>query len=195
MGKRRQNIDKLTDDQLLWLYVDTRSKAHLGELYTRYLPYIYGLFLKYTQDREQSKSAVINFYEALPQLLISEAQSIKDFEGWMRAKSFQYIKGIATKKQLTAAEKDGVVMHPATKKLLLDLDENSEELLESFEKYADDLTAPQKNSIELFFGKNMSFIDIADQTGYLNQDVRVYIEKGLEVWATKMNEEAKKGSK
>ena len=55
----------LEDKALLDAYRSTGDLEILGELYSRYMPLVYGLCLKYLQNREDARDAVMQIFEKL----------------------------------------------------------------------------------------------------------------------------------
>ena len=54
-----------TDEELLLQFKHTGSLDTLGELYSRYMHLVYGVSLKYFENREEAKDAVMQIFEKL----------------------------------------------------------------------------------------------------------------------------------
>ncbi|MDR0756828.1 MAG: hypothetical protein LBF85_03175 [Tannerella sp.] len=52
-----------TDEELLLRYRTTMRMDCPGRLYDRYIPHVYGLCLKYLQDEEDARDAVMQLFE------------------------------------------------------------------------------------------------------------------------------------
>ena len=61
----KKNIDSNSDSELLQKYLETGNLEILGELYNQYIHLVYGVCLKYLNDREESKDAVNKIFENL----------------------------------------------------------------------------------------------------------------------------------
>ena len=64
MGKKLSYM-QWSDDELLKEFTQTANQEVLGQLYSRYIPLVYGLCLKYLQQVEDAEDAVIDIYEEL----------------------------------------------------------------------------------------------------------------------------------
>ena len=70
-----------TDEELLLQFKNSGSLDSLGELYSRYMHLVYGVALKYFQDREEAKDAVMQIFEKL----ISDLpdHEVRTFKSWL----------------------------------------------------------------------------------------------------------------
>ncbi|MCH5688319.1 hypothetical protein LWM68_31095 [Niabella sp. W65] len=59
------SLKEATDDQLLGRFKQTGDQQALAELYLRYSELLYGVCLKYLEDAEEAKDAVMNIYQEL----------------------------------------------------------------------------------------------------------------------------------
>ena len=69
------------DARLLQLYANTGDLKHLGDLYDRYTHLVYGVCLKYLQDEEASKDAVMQVFEKLVGSL--RDAEVQYFKSWL----------------------------------------------------------------------------------------------------------------
>ena len=76
-----KNRDSLSDSDMLQRYIETGNLEVLGEVYSQYLHLVYGVCLKYLNNRDESKDAVNKIFE----LLITEIPKfeIKNFRSWL----------------------------------------------------------------------------------------------------------------
>jgi RNA polymerase sigma-70 factor (ECF subfamily) len=70
-----------SDDELLKQFVATAEQELLGQLYSRYIPLLYGICLKYLQQVEDAEDAVINIYEELSQKIHN--YQVDNFRTWI----------------------------------------------------------------------------------------------------------------
>src|SRR3954467_2870452 len=73
--------DVTGDDDLLQSYRQSGDLAVLGQLYEKYMPLVYGVCLKYLQDEEQSKDAVMQIFEEL--IVKVTRHEVKQFRPWL----------------------------------------------------------------------------------------------------------------
>ncbi len=170
----KKKPDEADDESLLQSYADTGNLDLLGQLYQKYMPLVYGVCLKYLQDEEQSKDAVMQIFEEL--IVKVNRQEIQQFKSWLYVliRNFCLMQLRSSKKMETVSLDELVefpfVLHP-------DGEEN-EERLKAFEACMQQLTLPQQQSINLFYIKEKCYREVAEQTGYTLNEVKSYIQNG-----------------
>ena len=165
-----------SDEDLLVLYTQTNQSDYFGELYSRYIPLVYGLCLKHFQQAEKAEDVTMELFEIL--LTKVSDYEIKNFKTWIYSVAKNHCLQLLRKKENTifvdfSAEimESDVVLHL--------LEENgSEEEIAALNCCLEKLPKPQKTSITMFFMEEMSYADIADQTGYLLKTVKSHIQNG-----------------
>lgn len=173
----KRNISKLSDEELLSYYVKSGDTEYFGELYNRYIPLLYGLCLKYLNDEDRAQEAVMQLFEDLiPKLSQYE---IKAFKPWL----YQVAKNHCL--QLLRKENKEIpldytinVMESEEFLHLLSEEESSEEQLKALHHCMEKLPEEQRTSITRFFLEEMSYADIAEQTGFSLNNVKSYIQNG-----------------
>ncbi|RKR85504.1 RNA polymerase sigma-70 factor (ECF subfamily) [Mucilaginibacter gracilis] len=169
-----QKTDKATDEALLKRYRDSGDLAVLAELFKPYSSMVYYVCLRYLQDGEQSKDAVMQIFEEL----ISKVnkQEIKQFASWLYVLSRNYCL-----MQLRSAKKMQYTTIDDFMELPIDLHqdvENKEKQLTALELCMEKLPPAQKQSINLFFMNEKCYKEITEITGYTLNDVKSYIQNG-----------------
>ncbi|MCJ8210482.1 sigma-70 family RNA polymerase sigma factor [Mucilaginibacter sp. RS28] len=163
-----------TDEQLLQQYRETGELDILGRLYEQYMPLVYGVCLKYLQDEEQSKDAVMQIFEEL--IVKVTRHEVKQFRGWLYVLSRNYclmqLRG--EKKYETVAIDDvmesAFVLHPDT--------DDKEEYLNALQRCMEKLNEAQRQSVELFYLREQCYKEIAEKTGYTLNEVKSFIQNG-----------------
>ena len=176
MKIKNQKLTLATDDELLSLYRTTGDSEYFGELYGRYIPLVYGLCLKYLQHAERAQDAVMQLYEDLSPKL--NRYDIKVFRTWLYS--------VAKNHCLQELRKgkheifvDFEVQNMESDMILHLFDEGQdEERFEALQKCMEQLPEPQRVSISKFFMEEMSYVDIADDTGYHLKSVKSHIQNG-----------------
>ncbi|MBS7566197.1 sigma-70 family RNA polymerase sigma factor [Mucilaginibacter sp. Bleaf8] len=161
------------DEDLLQRYRQTGDLAVLGQLYERYMPLVYGVCLKYLQNEEQSKDAVMQIFEEL--IVKVTRHEVKQFKSWLYvlARNFCLMQLRAGKKMETLSI-DEVMEFP----FVLHPDDNNELQLQGLERCMQKLTAPQQQSIDLFYLREKCYKEVAEITGYTLNEVKSYIQNG-----------------
>ena len=164
---------QLSDRELLDKYRSSDDLQMLGVLYQRYMHLVYGVCLKYLKDTEESKDAVMEIFEKL--ITAVNKQPIENFKSWLY---------VVTKNHCLMALRQ----HQKTQ----DLQENARAIMEIVEdphhngeaneaQIAEallNLPEHQKKCIELFYYQNLSYQEIARETGYELKKVKSYIQNG-----------------
>ena len=162
------------DPVLLEEYRSTGELKILGALYARYMSLVYGVCLKYLQNREDAADAVMQIFEKL--ITEVDRHEIQNFRSWLYVLSKNFClmqlrsdRSRERKMNLWANEQKEEVreekekeesmefspeLHPIDEE---DRDEHSA-LLECIEKLKDE----QKDCIRLFYYQNWSYRQIAE---------------------------------
>lgn len=170
------SISQKTDEQLLAAYKSTADMEALSALFQRYMDLIYGVCLKYLEDKEQAKDAVLDIFEELVNKLLKH--DVANFKGWLYqlAKNHCLMKLRAGKK-FTKVSSDPQLMQNS-ELLHLDTEPNREESLKYLELCLQTLQEEQKITIELFYLQKKCYNEIVEQTGLDWNKVRSLIQNG-----------------
>ncbi len=167
----------LSDEELLSQYREQSDMSALGQLYDRYLELIYGVCLKYLKDEAKAEDAVMQIFEELTQKV--QKHEIQQFRSWVYvlAKNFCLMQLRKGKKQINVSfENDFMHSDP----LLHPIDEEHEEdeREHHLAQCLAQLTAEQKQCIDLFYYQDKSYKEIpalkAEEVGR----IRSYIQNG-----------------
>lgn len=165
-----------TDAQLLELFLQTEHSAYLGDLYNRYIPLVYGLCLKYLKAADAAEDAVMQIFEVL--LNKVGRFEIKEFRTWLYSVAKNHCLQLLRKtKREISTDFGAVVMESADEMHLFDREEG-ERKLSALEKCMEQLPAPQRESVRLFFLKEKSYAEVAELTNYHLKSVKSYIQNG-----------------
>ena len=171
---RPRKPDNADDEQLLCSYQQSGDLAILGRLYEKQVPLVYGVCLKYLQDEEMSKDAVMGIFEELAVKV--KQHEIKQFRSWLYVLSRNYcLMQLRAGKKMETVNLDDVMEfsafpHPDS--------DNREEAMIALERCIDKLPAAQKQSIGLFYLKEQCYKEIASVTGFTLNEVKSYIQNG-----------------
>ncbi len=167
----------LSDEELLSQYREQSDMSALGQLYDRYLELIYGVCLKYLKDEAKAEDAVMQIFEELTQKV--QKHEIKQFRSWVYvlAKNFCLMQLRKEKKQINVSfESDFMHSDP----LLHPIDEAHEEdeREHHLARCLAQLTAEQKQCIDLFYYQDKSYKEIAALKKEEVGRIRSYIQNG-----------------
>jgi RNA polymerase sigma-70 factor (ECF subfamily) len=168
-----------SDEELLLLYRRTGQLEQLGELYSRYMPLVYGVSLKYLQDREEAMDSVMQIFEKLVAEL--PRHQVKSFKSWLyvitknhclmtlRAKKTDSKRKEEIKRAQDFMESDDE-MHP------LDRDDPVPE--KALKECIGELKEEQRKCIELFYFQEHCYKEISEQLRMEEKKVKSHLQNG-----------------
>ena len=175
MKNKHKIVDK-SNDELLELFIEGGDIAFFGELYRRYIPKLYGLCLKYLNDQEAARDAVMDIYSALPEKVRN--YEIKSFNAWLYSVAKNHcLQTLRKDKQTIFVKIEDAFVENEDFFTQIDKLQSIEEIA-ALEYCITTLNMEQKKSIELFFLEEKSYLDIVDITGYELNKVKSYIQNG-----------------
>ena len=168
----------LTDNELVKQYKATADKQLVGELYKRYTHLVLGMCIFYFKDKDVAKDIVLQIFEKLFEEL--KKREVENFKGWLTFVVRNYC--ISELRKMQAQLNRDLEYQYEVKMQSVEVDkeeaEEEEQKLEQLEKALETLNPFQKKCIELFYLKNMSYIQIVELTGYSVNEVKSYIQNG-----------------
>lgn len=177
----RKSTNERSDEELLEAYRSSGDKALVGILYTRYAHLVFGLCLNYFRDKELARDAVLQLFEKLFDSL--KRTKPEHFKTWLTYVARNHCIS-ELRKQQVQRERNEKFLREEEAPLSAPSDELHEELLlkeeklKRLEKAVMSLGDEQRTCIELFYFKDKSYKDIADLTGYTENQVKSYIQNG-----------------
>ena len=174
--KIKINHTSLSDEELLQIAQTAESQDALGQLYTRYVPLVYGLCLKYLQRQEDAEDAVMQIYEEISMKI--KKYSIANFRTWLYSVAKNHCLQLLRKSSFVFTEEFNpqvVESEPFLHLLDSEQDENREKALNYCIGI---LPKEQKMCIHHFFFDEHSYADIVALTGYALNQVKSYIQNG-----------------
>jgi len=163
-----------SDESLLKDYQSSGDQSHLAALYMRYTDLVFGVCLKYLNDEEEAKDAVMGIFEELIDKV--KQHDIKQFRSWLYVVTRNYclMQLRSGKKTETVNLDDFMEFTP----VLHHDDDNREAAMTALERCIDKLPTAQKQSIGLFYLKEQCYKEITVVTGFSLNEVKSYIQNG-----------------
>lgn len=174
------SINDLTDAELVARYRQSADKQVLGILFKRYTHLVFGVSMKYLKDEDDSKDAVMQIFEKL--ITDLKKYPVENFKSWLHTVTKNYcLMQLRSRKgkqfqpwpendnNLEIVESSGA-LHPDS--------EDKEQRLSLMEKGIQALNEEQRKCVELFYLKELSYQEVADQTGYSMLQVKSFIQNG-----------------
>ena len=159
-------------------YRSTGDLEILGELYSRYMPLVYGLCLKYLQNREDAMDAVMQVFEKL--ITEIERHEVQNFKSWLYvlSKNFCLMKIRSEKSEdrklgLWVKEQEDYVEFSAQ---LHPIDEEGMGEHSALSDCIKKLKAEQKECVELFYFQKWSYRQIAEILHFDERKVKSYLQ-------------------
>ena len=174
--KNKHKIAAISNDDLLQLFIEGGDIAYFGELYRRYIPLLYGLCLKYLNDKEAAHDAVMDIYSNLPEKVIH--YEIINFNSWLYSVAKNHCLQVQRKDKQTIFVKieDAYVEN---EDFFTQIDKaQTQEEISALEYCITTLNEEQQKSIQLFFYEEKSYLDIVEITGFELSKVKSYIQNG-----------------
>jgi RNA polymerase sigma-70 factor, ECF subfamily len=174
--KNKDKISDWTDEKLLQAFSESGDVAFFGELYRRYIPKVYGLCLKYLNNQETARDAVMDIFAILVEKV--PHYEIKNFNTWLYSVAKNHCLHVIRKEKQTnfVNIEDAFVENEAI--FTLTDKPQSEEEREALEYCLETLSDEQRVSLNYFFYEDKSYADIVDLTGFALSKVKSYIQNG-----------------
>lgn len=164
----------MSDAELVALYHRDGDVQVLGTLYQRYMELIYGVCLKYLNDAEESKDAVMRIYEELVEKL--RKHEVEHFKSWLYTLARNHcLMQLRRQKGKIPVEITEPVMQNSDLWHQEDVLQK-EEQLSTMEDCMQQLITEQKRCVELFYLQGKCYNEICEETGYDWNKVRSYIQ-------------------
>jgi RNA polymerase sigma factor (sigma-70 family) len=178
MSFSTSSYSHLSDNALVQQYKVCADKQLIGELYKRYAHLVLGMCIHYFKDKDVAKDTVIQIFEKL--FIELKKREVENFKGWLtfvvRNHCISELRKIQT--QLNRDQEYHYEVKLQSVETDKDLVEAEAQKIEKLEKALETLNPFQKKCIEMFYLKNMSYIQIVEMTGYSVNEVKSYIQNG-----------------
>lgn len=173
-GKRNQPGEERSDEQLIASYLETGNKDLIGILFERYTPLVYGLCLRYLDDNEQCKDAVMEIFESLFEKLA--VHNVECFKNWLYSVARNHCLMVLRKtagqermRQKAAGTQETYVLQPEHTTV------DADALLHGA---VAQLATEQRLCLSLLYLEDKSYRDISEATGYSLNQVKSYVQNG-----------------
>ncbi len=181
MNNDKENISAFSDLSLIDLYKKDGDKQIVGELYKRYTRFVFSICMKYLKDEESSKDAVMQIFEKL--FVDLRKHEVSNFKSWLHSVTKNHcLHIIRDSKYQNQKLKDFSNSEEEVMENQLFLYQDSVNVLEDrvveLERELGNLSKEQRVCVELFYLKDKSYQEIADETGYSLNQVKSYIQNG-----------------
>jgi len=168
-----------SDEELLRRFQNSGQLDPLGELYSRYMHLVYGVALKYLNNREEAQDAVMQIFEKL----ISDlpGQEVRTFKSWLYVISKNYCLMQIRSRKSADGRLEGYKIEQEfmeSEQALHPIDKEEHSLEEALKECIEQLKAEQKQCIELFYYQKQCYQEIAEELGMNEKKVKSYLQNG-----------------
>lgn len=166
----------LSDQELIAKFRSTGDLSLVSDLFGRYTTMMYGVCVKYLRDRDDSRDAVMQLFERLPNAL--KAHEIANFKSWLYVTTRNHcLMQIRAKRGRKTEEIDDQVVE---NDFLMHLEGVSEleNDLAKLERCIGQLAGEQQTCVRMFFLEEKCYKDIATITGFDLNKVKSHIQNG-----------------
>ena len=164
------------DADLVKQYQQQQNQQILAELYLRYADLVYGVCMKYLEDQEAAKDAVMNIYQELIEKL--KNHNIETFKSWLYVVAKNHcLMVLRNNKKMKVVEFDGKSVQSEDFSHLERMLEK-EKKLDKLEACIETLSDEQKQTVRLFYLENKCYNEITATTGFEWNKVRSLVQNG-----------------
>ena len=176
-----EKYNHFSDKELIKEYKNTKNNVLVGILYKRYSHLVFGLSLKYLKDEDEAKDAVMQIFEKLLVDLLKF--DIEYFKSWLYSFSKNHcLMTIRSKQSKLKKEMDLQIYVDSFMETENSLHPNGaiekEVQYIQLEKAIEELNEDQRKCIKLFYLKERSYNEIAEETGHTLNEVKSFIQNG-----------------
>lgn len=169
-----------SDEELVRQFRSSGDLEQLGSLFERYMHLVYGVCLKYFQDREAAKDGITAIFEKL--IVELPRHDVDDFKSWLYVLTKNYClmkirSGKSEKKRQEAWQNEQELFVESSEELHpIDEDEAgmNKILMECIERLKDE----QQQCIRLFYFEERSYREIAATLKLEEKKVKSFIQNG-----------------
>lgn len=177
---RKKNIDE-NDVQLIARFKRSGDLEDLSALYSRYMHLVYGVCLKYLNDRESSKDAVMQIFEKLSVDLLNH--EVENFKSWLHVLTRNFclmkLRSEKTKKEKEEKiKKDAIIFMESPYELHHENGQAMDSDINALKNCIEKLNEEQRKCVSMFYLEEKCYQEIADSSGYDLKKVKSHIQNG-----------------
>ena len=173
-GKRNQPGEERSDEQLIASYLETGNKDLIGILFERYTPLVYGLCLRYLDDNEQCKDAVMEIFESLFEKLA--VHNVGCFKNWLYSVARNHC--LMALRKAAGQERMRLKAADTQETYVLQPEHTTEDADAMLHGAVAQLATEQRLCLSLLYLEDKSYRDISEATGYSLNQVKSYVQNG-----------------
>jgi RNA polymerase sigma factor (sigma-70 family) len=171
-------FSELSDSELIKYYRESGNKEVLGEFFNRYMHLVFAVCMKYLKNTDSAKDTVMEIFESLDEKLLEF--NIQYFKGWIHMVSRNdCLMKLRKAKREVNIEKWKIFRNSDVENASVLHQDNEEEIaINKINGSFRQLKSSQRKCLEMMYFQNMSYKEIATETGYTLKQVKSYIQNG-----------------
>ena len=183
-----------SDEDILKHYKQTGDKEIFADLFKKHVTVVYGTCLFYLQDKDEAQDATMQLFEKL--LLDVNNREIDHFKGWLSFVVRNHCISLI-RKQKSQSKNVKMYYEFEYQDANLETEESigrvgDEQMLEQMKQSLPKLKEGQRICVELFYLKDKSYQEIANETSYSLNEIKSYIQNGKRNLKLLMEEQPRK---
>lgn len=165
-----------TDEQLVTEFKKTGDVQCIEILFNRYSHLVFAVSMKYLHGREESKDAVIDIFEKIPDDI--RKYQIERFSSWIYTVTRNHCFHLLKKRKGIQSEES--IEQLAVEEPVLSTEEAdlNQRLTEHLEESLSSLNEEQRTCVSMFYLEEKSYDEIQRATGYSYNQVKSFIQNG-----------------
>jgi len=171
---------KESDGELLKRFREEGDVALLGLLYERYMHLVYGVCLKYLEEREAAKDEVMNIFEKLVGTVPGE--EILNFRTWLYVVTKNHCLMLLRSRKSESVRMETMLSDPTffmeKEEVMHPMENDGEMDMKRLEECISRLREEQSKCIRLFYYEGCGYRQIAERLGMDEGKVKSFIQNG-----------------
>ena len=175
-----KNKEYLSDEELVSQFKRDGNKNVFAELFKKHVKVVYGTCLFYLQDKDDAQDATMQLFEKL--MIEVKNRDISNFKGWLSFVVRNFCISIIRKNKTNQKniksyyEFEYEAPNVETEEKINSVDDD--QLIAMMTESLFQLKEKQRICIDLFYLKNKSYQDIANETSFSINEIKSYIQNG-----------------
>jgi RNA polymerase sigma factor (sigma-70 family) len=169
----------LKDEDLITKYRFSHDNTYLGELYLRYLPYVYGVALNQLKSQTEAEELSMTVFNKISSDL--KRIEVRQFSEWLYKLVLDLCNIEVRKKTAGKGESKQILIEELSDEkndLYINTEDGAKLDANSLRLAINTLHESQKVCIDLFYIQNRSYQEVAEMTGYTINQVKTNIQNG-----------------
>lgn len=169
-----------SDEELLKAYKQTGNKELFADLFKKHVSVVYGTCLFYLQNKAEAQDATMVLFEKL--MVEIHKNEIQNFKGWLSFVVRNHCISLIRKNKVQSRniksyyEFEYEEPNAETEEKINSIDDDL--VLENMKQCLPKLKENQRLCVELFYLKDKSYQEIANETSFTLNEIKSHIQNG-----------------